>query len=148
MFSKHSLKYAWIIARQLNAAMSSWGYFSQESSSHQILISHPASIFELKNSCIINVSRRWQRIKGDNFFKSIIYMLSNPFLNYHYIIPIILVLNYGANKYTISCDGNFVVEKKKHFRMNFGENSSLSILYNMNHSLSYFVAGSIHNSNL
>ena len=86
--------------------------------------------------------------KGDNIFKSIVYMLSNPFLTYHHIIPIILIWNYGANKYTISCNGNFVVENKKHFRMTFGENSSPSILYNMNHSLSYSVGGSIHNSNL
>ena len=43
-----------------------------------------------------------KRIKGDNFFESIICMLTNPLLNYHDIVPIIPYLNYGVNKYTIS----------------------------------------------
>ena len=75
-------------------------------------------------------------------------MLFNHFLNYDHIISIILILNYGANKYTISCNGNFIVENKKHFRMASGENFSLSILYNINHWLNYSVGSSIHNSGL
>ena len=86
--SKHFLKYAWLFASQLNAAMSSLDHLSQYSSSQQIFINDPASIFELKNCCWVGDDKKR---KGDNFFESTICMLSNPFLNYQHIIPIILI---------------------------------------------------------
>ena len=101
---------------KLNAPMSSLDHLQQDSFSLQIFISHPANLFQLKGSWIINVSSWGQKHNRGEFFfglKSITCILSNvnPLLNYVVIPTILIFIMLPINKqfYVKSSKSKFLV---------------------------------------